>query len=412
VTVAGLQAKTRTTGTHPPGQWNLIVLGLVGFVTSFGAHAVAVNLPTYASTVGVGTFVIGVLIAVYDFAEVVAKPLFGFVADRRGQVITLWLGLLVFSVASGAFLLVDPRLLILIRLLQGLGAAAFSVISVALVASYFPQRRAGAIGTYNALKGAGYVLGPVIGGFIVADWGFRGLFVVTLAVGVAVLLLSLRLPEPEEPEELEDDDEFSFTAFLAPFKDRRLLPWFAIIVINMFFVGILFGFVPVLLKHLGYGPRASGLIVGAGSAAYILVQPVAGWLADRFGTRRTILVGLLASSVALILLPFASEIPFIALVILGGLGIGVVWTNCDAMISELAQEGQMAASLGAAGSYKEIGDMLGPLTIGGIAQAAGVSAGFVTCGLLGLAGSGAVFKRAGPGLPPVRPAEPAMPARE
>jgi MFS transporter, ACDE family, multidrug resistance protein len=50
---------------------DLVVLGFVGFVTSFGAHSVAVNLPTYAHQVGVGTLAIGLLIAVYDFAEVI-----------------------------------------------------------------------------------------------------------------------------------------------------------------------------------------------------------------------------------------------------------------------------------------------------------------------------------------------------
>ncbi len=95
----------------------------MGFVTSFGAHSVAVNLPTYAREVGVGTLAIGLLIAVYDFAEVIAKPLFGYLADRRGQVKTLWAGLGLFSVASAnRFLLLDPRLLLAIRLLQGLGA--------------------------------------------------------------------------------------------------------------------------------------------------------------------------------------------------------------------------------------------------------------------------------------------------
>ncbi|HEY6041187.1 MAG TPA: MFS transporter, partial [Anaerolineae bacterium] len=76
---------------------DLLILGLVGFVTSFGAHSVAVNLPAYAHQVGAGTFVIGILIAVYDFAEVIAKPLFGYLADKRGQVVTLWAGLGIFS---------------------------------------------------------------------------------------------------------------------------------------------------------------------------------------------------------------------------------------------------------------------------------------------------------------------------
>jgi len=60
------------------------ILGFVGFVTSFGAHIVNVNLPIYAQQVGVGVAVIGLIIAVYDFAEIVAKPIFGALADKAG----------------------------------------------------------------------------------------------------------------------------------------------------------------------------------------------------------------------------------------------------------------------------------------------------------------------------------------
>ncbi len=365
---------------------DLLILGLVGFVTSFGAHAVAVNLPTYAQHVGVGTFAIGLLIAVYDFAEVIAKPVFGYLADRRGQVITLWAGLAVFSLASLAFLAVDPRLLILIRLLQGLGAAAFSVVSLALVAALFPTTRGQALGVYNALKGAGYVVAPILGGWVVSRFGFAGLFVVSAAVGAAVLTLSLVLREPAQPADLDDDDDFSLSAFLAPFAAPRLRPWYAVIVINMFFVGILFGFVPVYVNRLGYDPFQAGLIVGAGTLAYLLVQPLAGRLADGVGGRATIVWGLALSSSATVALPFSTGGWLVAVVVLGGLGIGVVWTNSDAMISQLARSGQLSASLGAAGSYKEVGDMLGPLAVGGLAQAFGLATGFVACGALGLAG--------------------------
>lgn len=372
---------------------NLLVLGLVGFVTSFGAHAVAVNLPAYAREVGAGTFAIGLLIAVYDFAEVIAKPLFGYLADRRGQMVTLWAGLGVFSLASLVFLGVDARLLVLIRLLQGLGAAAFSVISVALVAAYFPQARGQALGIYNALKGAGYVIAPVLGGFIVSRSGFDGLFAASAAIGLAVLMLSLVLREPARPASLEDDDDFDLRRFLAPFSDPRLLPWYAVIVINMFFVGILFGFVPVYLNRLGYDPLQAGFVIGAGTLAYLLVQPLAGWLADRAGARATIAAGLLVASASLIATTFSRGAPLVALVILGGLGVGVVWTNSDAVISQLARDGQLSASLGTAGSYKEIGDMLGPLAVGGLAQLFGLRAGFVACGAIGLAGMLWIWRR-------------------
>jgi len=320
-----------------PG-FHLVILGLVGFVTSFGAHAVAVNLPTYAQQVGAGTLVIGLLIAVYDFAEVIAKPLFGYLADRRGQVVTLLAGLTVFTLASLAYLVVDPRLLILIRLLQGLGAAAFSVVSLALVAAYYPEKRGRALGIYNALKGAGYVTAPVVGGFVVARWEFGGIFAVSAGIGLTAMLLSLALREPSAHPRLEDNDEpFKLREFLAPFSDRALLPWYAIIVVNMFFVGILFGFVPVYLYRAGYDPFDAGLILSSGTLAYLLVQPPAGWLADRVGGRATVIAGLLASSGSLVAMTFTTGPLLIALVVVGGLGIGAVWTNSDAMVSQLAR---------------------------------------------------------------------------
>ena len=54
-------------------------------MTSFGAHVVATNLPTYADTVDAGAFTIGLLIGVYDFAELFAKPAAGLIADRASM---------------------------------------------------------------------------------------------------------------------------------------------------------------------------------------------------------------------------------------------------------------------------------------------------------------------------------------
>ena len=101
------------------GLWVLLVLSLSGFVTSFGAHIVATNLPTYAKAVGVGAFTIGLLIAVYDFAELFAKPVAGFVADKRGMKTILLVGLVVFIAGSLLFLVIRPSLLLLVRFTQG-----------------------------------------------------------------------------------------------------------------------------------------------------------------------------------------------------------------------------------------------------------------------------------------------------
>ena len=66
-------------------------------------------------------------------------------------------------------------------------------------------------------------------------------------------------------------------------------------------------------------------------------------------------------------------------------------TNRDALAAAVksgapeAEIDRLSASLGTAGSYKEIGDMLGPLSVGALSQAFGLAAGFVACGVAGLA---------------------------
>jgi MFS family permease len=363
----------------------LIILSVAGFVTSFGAHIVATNLPSYAELVGAGAFMIGLLIAVYDFAELFAKPFAGYTADRRGMKLTLLVGLVVFILGSLLFLMIPPRFLLLVRFIQGLGAAALSTVSITLVAKYFTAGRGRAFGIYNAVKGAGYVIAPALGGFLVRAAGFSMVFIVSAAVGALALVLASFLPsDSREGEKLDDDDDMGFKEFLLIFRDPKLLPVYAVIVVNMFLVGILFGFLTVYLHGLGYTSFHSGIVVSVATGAYLLVQPLAGHLADRMPIRQTVLAGLFLAALAVATITFTSGLPLILVVIVAGLGVGTVWTNSDALVSSMAKTSQLGASIGAAQSFKEFGDMVGPLLIGFVTQFFGVRVGFVGCGALAL----------------------------
>lgn len=364
----------------------LIILSLAGFVTSFGAHIVATNLPSYAELVGVGAFMIGLLISVYDFAELFAKPFAGYIADRRGMKLTLLAGLAVFILGSVLFLVIPPQLLLLVRFVQGLGAAALSTVSISLVARYFTVGRGRAFGIYNAIKGAGYVIAPALGGFLVRTSGFAMIFVVSAAVGAVALALSAFLPSDKNAEgTLEDEDDEGLKSFLLVYKNRQLAPVYAAIVINMFLVGILFGFLPVYAHSIGYSPFQSGLLVSVATASYLTVQPLAGHLADKFAIRKTVLVGLLLAALGITVITFTTGPVLIGVVIIAGIGVGTVWTNSDTLVSSLAKDSNLGASIGAAQSFKEFGDMVGPLLIGLLTQAFGIRFAFVSCGLLALA---------------------------
>lgn len=195
----------------------LVTLSLAGFVTSFGAHIVATNLPTYARAVGAGAFTIGLLIAVYDFAELFAKPAAGFVADRRGMKLMLIVGLLVFIGGSLLFLVVKPSLLLLVRFTQGLGAVAVTFTSGpaliatviiagigigtvwtnsdALIAASAARGKLGArVGAAQSFKEFGDMVGPLLVGAVTQFLGVRIGFVSCGAVALLALMLLSRRP--------------------------------------------------------------------------------------------------------------------------------------------------------------------------------------------------------------------------
>jgi MFS transporter, ACDE family, multidrug resistance protein len=154
----------------------------------------------------------------------------------------------------------------------------------------------------------------------------------------------------------------------------------------MFMVGILFGFLPVYVSSLGYNQLKNGLILAAATASHLLIQPLAGYFADRFDPVRVVFGALVLSVFSLAVIPFTSGVVLLGTVVIGGIGVGSVWTNTDTIVSNLAEEGRLAATLGAAGSFKELGDMLGPLLIGVLSQLWGLRIGFIGCAVFGLGG--------------------------
>ena len=152
----------------------VLPLYAAGFVTAFGAHSIAASLGGYTHGQHASLLTLGLLLAVYDGAEVALKPVFGSLADRVGARPVLLGGLLAFAAASSAFVIAgNPAWVGLARFGQGAAAAAFSPAAGVLVSRLNPPGSQGrGFGRYGAWKGLGYTLGPVLGGVLIAAGGY------------------------------------------------------------------------------------------------------------------------------------------------------------------------------------------------------------------------------------------------
>ena len=367
----------------------LIVLSMTGFVTSFGAYVVAANLPSYSRETGAGLIVIGFLIALYDLAEIFIKPFGALLSKKIGEWAVLRIGLALFILASGLYLILPPQWLILVRLLQGAGAAFFSVMSMTLLIRYFMERKGTVLGIYGAFKNAGYVLAPTIGGFFVYYHGFQSVFGLCSAIGLVVITLTYvirpYLPAASASVMIKKNKKSpALKDLMDSVKNRRTLPIFLIMFFNMIFMAAFFGFLPVLLSSKGLDPLDAGFVLALNAAVYLAVQPFAGRLSDSLGRKKVITLGLALCTVCISFIPFLPNPFYIGVACLMAVGIGCVAPLGEAFIGDVSEEDSLALNLGIAGSYKELGEMTGPLTMGFVGQALGLQWAFLMVGIAGI----------------------------
>jgi EmrB/QacA subfamily drug resistance transporter len=182
----------------------LVTVCLIMFLTFMDMTIVSVALGSVRSNLHAGVTQLQWVVNGYGLTFASFMLLGGSLGDRLGRKKIMLFGLALFAAGSlvGA-LATTPRVLIMARVIMGVGAAASEPGTLSVLRQMYPEPRlrARAIGTWAAVSGLALALGPVIGGLLVSADNWQGVFWFNVAAAVLIIALAARsVPESSSPQ--------------------------------------------------------------------------------------------------------------------------------------------------------------------------------------------------------------------
>jgi MFS family permease len=335
-------------------------------------------LPYYADRFELSKTEAGLMLAAYPLLVLAGSVPGGLLTDRRGARPVLLAGTILLIFASMGFAYADAAwMLWAARAAQGFSAGFTSVAGMAMIAdSSHRSQRGSVIALAISLQGASTIVGPVVGGFVAAEFGVRIAMLMPAAFGAAVLLTALPGGMGERVAATRHDLR---KALIDPLRGRDVRAAAACMFAAGMWGGAVQTLTPLRLSEAGYSVRDLGALFLGAALLGLVLTPVAGRLADRRGTAPVMLAwsalvtGLLAG-LALPLKPVLVAALLVALVPLVRVGGTLAYVRG----AEYAPVGAgMGAGFGVTVTAWALGAVVGPLGAGAIADAAGDTPAFL-----------------------------------
>jgi len=389
----------------PREVWLLIAANVV---VALGYGVVAPVLPQYARHFGVSISAATFVITAFALMRLIAAPPAGLLVQRLGERRVYISGLLIVALSTGACAFAQTYWqLLLFRSLGGLGSAMFTVSSLGLMIRISPPDARGRVaGMFSSGFLVGSVGGPVLGS-LTAGLGLAAPFVIyggALLVAAAVVFVSLRNSAVAAPE-TNDEPTVSVRTVLRHRAYRASL--FSNFATGWAAFGLRIALVPLfVVEVLDRGPGFAGLALATFAIGNISVVLPSGYLSDRMGRRKLLIVGLTVSAASTILVGYASSVPvFLAAAFVTGAATGIFISPQQAAVADIV--GNKARGGTAVATFQmmaDLGSIVGSIAVGQIAEHTSYAWAFMASGaILLVAAVGWVFAPETRGLPPAQP---------
>ncbi|MGJ7489836.1 multidrug effflux MFS transporter [Variovorax sp. ZT4R33] len=265
-----------------------LVLGLLSAIGPFAIDMYLPALPAIGASLRADIAPVQMSLTVFFLALAAGQPFYGPVSDMVGRKPPLYFGLVLFALASvGCALAENIETLIVLRFLQGLGAAAGMAIPRAVVRDLHTGNDAARLMSLLMLVfSISPILAPLVGSGVIAVAGWRGVFwAVTLAAVAGLVLIATSLTETRPLAQRVDSSLGSaLSAYGLLLRDRHYL---GLVFIGSFAMAGFFTYLAnssfVLIGHYGLSPTMYSVAFGVNAAAFFAAAQFNGVLGERFG---------------------------------------------------------------------------------------------------------------------------------
>lgn len=340
-----------------PHKWSILfVVTLVAFITNLDATIVIIALPKIMKGLNI-TVITGLFtITSYIIASTVLILPAGKWADKVGTKRIFILGLIIFTISTILCGIANSGLtLIIYRIIQGVGAALALATSTPTIVKTFPDNQLGLALGINATSWViGSIVGPVVGGFLIGQFGWRSIFFITVPFVIICIAGAFLVMEDTDVHVKSKTDwvgiftfSFGLVSIMTALSEGQswgflststiglllatIVSWIAFIITELRVKDPLFDFsllsyrnytiglgitlsyciayfsLPLLLtiylqSAMHLSPMNAGLLMIPLSAPQLIMGPIGGKLADYFGASRTLVFGIIFLAIGLFML--------------------------------------------------------------------------------------------------------------
>jgi predicted MFS family arabinose efflux permease len=396
--------------TVPRTTWQpFSLLMLSQFILFIGVGAVIPTIPLYGKEIGLSGASNGLVVSAPALALLLLAKASGNFADKARRPAMLW-GMLIIAISDFGTALASSIVPLVIarfglgagRCLSESGERGYATDLINTV----PELRGRANAIQQAILALAIAIGAPIGGAIVEMYGPRASFLCVTAAALTSLFLYSFLPDTV----VETDETFAKKKWKP--SDRKNMSLWRELLKNsqwkglcIFEVGVKFGYaakltsIPIIASSvLPGGALGAGSLLSAAGLSGLIGAPLGGILVDRYGAKTTIILTGLASSVGLMLIPFAlgftdnllfpTWLAFSICVLIWSTSAAAQNPSITAFAQELAPSGYEATAMALPRACGDAVYLIAPFSLGFISDLDNIPAGFECffagfCGLIG-----------------------------